>query len=513
MQLKSIKVRFVWLILLLSCSACLSVQPAQADDVPPANVIGELIRRLVRPAVAPAPFPVPVRQGPLPPEQEVELRLKRLRDHAAVYVHWLNSVCSLTPEQLEQLAEFINTKIEKSQQEYQVNWGRDQNRGFSDYAPIRFTVDGAANNFFVGKSWDSQLEKLLTPEQSQQWRMAQGNRQAIADAAVRSRLLHLLDQELYFTTAQREQVAEHLKETVKSLDKSLYSLAGRNYSYYFSYQSPQHLLNGIPQGVLSEPQEQRWKAFRNHQVGNGPESEQYITFMSDHGVAKWYEMLDEAVVAQQARLGLMAELRIHYFASEFDLPQEQVNHLRTASKGTVLYCLDNWRESTRNQLRQWEQRMVEQAQFRQGNFGFSMSVPDARNFDQHSIWTSTISELGIQTQALGSARSEASRAATIRYLLKFLDDELWLSPEQHGRLTKALENKFPKQEIQGYEYMYEMVHLAIPLVRIEEAEVKEILNEEQWLVWENLLGEYKVQGRQIMLQMRNQGQFSFMIPQ
>ena len=82
----------------------------------------------------------------------------------------------------------------------------------------------------------------------------------------------------------------------------------------------------------------------------------------------------------------------------------------------------------------------------------------------------------------------------------------------------------PQKQISGYEYMYEIVLLAVPMVILEDEEVKEIflaspqdegLNEDdhpQLLAWEALKGQYQIKGRNVTMQMQNMGQFSFNIP-
>lgn len=484
------------------------------------DFFGEVFRGITGQKKQPAAVIRAVQQFPPPPEAELKKRKNRLIAYATARKHWLHTTCDLTDKQSDQLDEIFLAEVEASQERLKNKNNQRNQHGFPDYAPVRFTVDGAAATNFSGTAWDRKIEEVLTPEQIAAFEEAQKVRSEFLIDALRAWVLNLLDQELYFTSEQREVVSKQLEKRLSSKSSQLYSLGNQN--YYLKYQQPHTLLTTLPDDVLNEPQNARLKRVKDGNV-NGPASERYITFMSNEGVDGWYDTLEKAIDEQGKRLRGMADLQIRYYENEYDLDQEGIDHLRLAAKGTSLYCLASWKESTKANLRQWEERMQQQ-QFGNGNFGFSVSVPNTNSIEQHQLWKNAVEALSVDSSKIATERSERRRELESKYLLSLLDKELLLTQSQREEFTKLLDKKMPKNQISGYEYMYEIVLLAIPLVTLKDQEVKKIflasppiegLNEEdhpQLLAWEALKEQYQINGRNVTMQMQNMGQFSFNIP-
>lgn len=246
--------------------------------------------------------------------------------------------------------------------------------------------------------------------------------------------------------------------------------------------------------------------------------------MSNDGVDNWYETLDKAIEEQALRLRGMAELQIEYYEHEYALDQAGIDHLKLAAKGTSLYCLADWKESAKQNLRQWEERMQQQ-QFGNGNFGFSISVPSANSIERHQLWQNAIKALAVNTAKIATDRKRRRLETESLYILSLVDSEYWLTQQQRKKFEELLKKKMPKSQISGYEYMYEIVLLSIPMVVLNKNDVKEIFldseptelqkNEDpaQMHALESLKEQYQINGRRVTMQMQNMGQFSFNIPQ
>ncbi len=155
---------------------------------------------------------------------------------------------------------------------------------------------------------------------------------------------------------------------------------------------------------------------------------------------------------------------------------------------------------------------MQQQQFGNGNFGFSVSTPNSNSIEQHQLWKTTLSEMGVNSAKRLSQREQDIRDARAKYLIMLLDYELWLTPLQRQELLKILQKKMPKSDVQGYEYMYEVVQIAVPLARIEEKQVEKILTPPQFQAWKTLKKQFGFNGRNVTVNMQNQGQFNFYIP-
>lgn len=470
------------------------------------DFLGEVFRGLMGEQRQPAPA-VMAQQFPPPPEGMMKKREERLLNFATGKLRWIDTHCELSEEQEVEFKTLFLQYVKELQDQFAKNQQR-HNHGFADDAPVRFVVDGAASHF-RSSVWKREIEKKLTEEQQKKLNEAVEERNAQLEQIDRDWVFNLLNKELFFTAEQEKIVRKHLSKSMKGISsQQLYSLTDQN--YYLKYQQPHKFLSTLDQDLLNPAQKKRLKRVIGGNV-NGPASERYITFMSNDGTDSWYETLDQAIEEQQNRLQEIANIQIAFYEVEHGLDQAGINHLQLAAKGTVLYGIDSWKTSTRQQLRQWEERMLQQ-QFGGGNFGFSISVPQPRSIYQHQLWKNAIAGLEIEASKIAKEREEAAKGIKTRYLLSFFDRELWLTNDQRKQLEEMLLKKMPKNDFQGYEYMYEVVLMAIPLVKFNEGELKKVLEPTQMDTWDCLKDQYQINGRHVTLQMQNMGQFSFNIP-
>ncbi len=500
--------RLLFFVVAISLLGNTFAQPAAAfDDF--SDFLGDVFRGITgqKKKVKPAAILQPARRFPAPPEKEMEKRKERLEAFAVAQKVWIHRVCALKDGQSQKYDELVAERIEGSQERHKNSNVR--RTGFADYAPVQFTFqDGAAKSTFAGSEWYVEIEKILTDDQEERLATANEKRTASICAAQKDRIVNILDEELFFTSRQRPIVAKQVEERLSSDNDTLYSLT--NQTYYLKYKSPQNILSGSILDVLSPAQRDRWERVqKGHQ--SGARSERYITFMSNEGVDGWYKALDESLKQQAIRLTQAANVRIEYYAEEFKLSDKDVHHLKLAAKGTIIYCMQTWKKSAKMNLKQWEERMNQQ-QFGNGNFGFSVAVPSTKVIEQHDLWKNTLSEMGVDSTASTKKQVNHKRAGKLKYIISLLDRELWLTSEQRDQFEKVLSEKLPKSDMPGYEYMYEVVLVAIATTRLDEADVKEILDPEQMIAWNALKGQFAINGQMVRINMQNQGQFNIHIP-
>lgn len=496
--------RVVFFVTLLWVS--MTVNRVEANDL--GDILGELFRSIVeKPKPRPQPF-VP-QNFPPPDEKSVQQRRERLEAFYGAEAGFLRAVGKLSDEQFEVLQTKLVAELTRSQEEYLKIGGKPRN-GFGDFAPVRFAMDGAAAYQYDDERRLHLLSDVLSEEQKEAIHKAHEQRNQALLQAQRDWILCKLDDDLFFTSDQLEKIVPEFDKKLGKLKRpQLYSMT--NQTYYLPYQSPQIFFSGSSEH-LNDAQNRRLQQLRNGN-SSGPDSERYVTFMSRNGVNNWYETLDEAIEKQSDRLERIAELQIAFYKAEYDLDPDTIHHLELAARGTVLYCMHDWKESTNQNLRQWEERIREQQQFRNGNFGFSVSVPPANSISNHELWQSTLAGINLNADTEGQRREDRHFQSRLEYLCSLLDLELWLTAEQRSKLITLLEKRVPKKDFASYEYMYEVVLISIPLALISDKEIQSILTPEQFEAWECLKKQFQINGRNVTIQMQNMGQFGFTIPQ
>lgn len=444
------------------------------------------------------------------PEDEAKERAARLIAYLNAASRWVDECCDLTPKQHAELQAFVAKHVEQSQKNYLKNYTvRQQQEPISDYMPIKFVAKSGAGYLATKYDWNQFLKTLLTPEQYERWEPASDERIKHLQRAQMGRFINLVDEELFLTIEQRDGIEGVLEESFYRDDAlNLYALIVQ--SYYLNYQPAGALLQRIPDGILNDAQTDRLKDLTSTQ-NYGTDSETYITFMSNEGFDTWQKKLDEALQKQNSRLLRAANVRVEYLADQFNLSESKRRRLATAAKGVVIYELQKWKETNKAQLKTWEEQAAQNPGL---NFGWSLMAPQTSQIDSNELWQQACQEVGVKENGIASAARQAHRAADAAYLVSLLDRELWFTIEQRDQMQALMEKKLPKLlKVDPYYYIQELVLIAIPLARIEEDELKDVLNEEQIAGWRKLKSQFQFQGQNVMFTLRNQAQFGFPLPQ
>jgi hypothetical protein len=256
---------------------------------------------------------------------------------------------------------------------------------------------------------------------------------------------------------------------------------------------------------LDERQKERLKDLTSGGDGN----QNYIMFQSTEGPEQWAENIKRAVVNQRKIYLHAAAVRVGYFERTLDLTPEQVEYLTVASKGATTTALANWKETTQQTV----DNMVEQMGQMRGNFAFSAQNISVDGLDQNDIWAEAVRTVSADKQTQDRiTQIQRVRAMTVTALL---DQELWLTPAQREEVFKFTEQVMPKSLTKGSydDYVRELVLLAYPLHKVDEARVNEVLTESQLAVWKQLKDFLRLNrgNNYIEIPLKNQGG-SFTVP-
>lgn len=512
--------RFMVLIVLSSTILLSNFQPALAEEAAQAeatdaeeidkeelgNLLGEALKKLfARPERVARPMLVP---AVMQPPQAKEANRERITSFLKAHAAWIDRTCRLTQEQREALARFQEEAIEREMQEFDAHAQQRQNVALPTYSPISLTTQGAAARLLRDQKWIRQIRDLLTDEQQTLFDEAMEQREFRAKRASAMNFFALLDEELFFHSSQRDSISQQILDEVQARPYCLMSLSGQ--TYYIDYQTPPRLLERLDNQDLTTAQQSLFAKIKQN-IRNQGSNQRYLTFMSNDGVESWYTSLDNSIAEQEQFLSAAVEIRIDFISAECDMTAAQIRHLRTASKGTLLYCIRDWQESSTKQLRDWEERM-QQDQFRFGNFGFSISLPQPEVIDRHPLWKATLNEVAGKAQTAFQQREELHREIRRDYILSLLDMELWLSPDQLEKLSVQLTPKVPVGELPNREYFHEIILLSVPYVRLSDHEVQEILDESQLQAWKTLGSQFQINGQNVTITMNHGGQFGFHVP-
>ena len=455
------------------------------------------------------PMAVPVQPVMPVPKDEAKLRQQRLEAYLSAAANWVDEVCDLDADQSAQLQEFLVAHVTESQEKYAKNHNAMQmQKPLADFAPIKMTLQGGAGFLATGYDWKETLKAILTDEQIEKWEETSHTRKKMLIDAQIGNVINLIDDELFITVKQREKLHQDLATQSNFTDElpCLYALHHQN--YYLEYQSIDVVLRLILKDGLTDNQRIRLKDLVKPRQ-SGPDSEQHMMFSSTATVDGWYKQLDEALEKQQERLQRAANVRVDYFAEEVNLTDAERRRLEVASKGAVLYALMNWKEQTIRQIKQFEEHAVQRGNL---NFNWATSTPKTSVIQSNQIWQEAVS--GISSGDSSEAQRERShREAEIKYIVALLDQELWFTDTQRVEMEQLIDQKLSDTKTpEHYYYIQEVILIAMPLVNIDEKELQDILDEPQLEAWSELKSQFRINGQNVTIDLRNRGQLNFQVP-
>lgn len=446
-----------------------------------------------------------------PPKRESELKERkvRLEAYSKAATDWINSVVSLQPNQRQLLKKTLDGKIAASQlagQKPKPNNIRIH-QGFNDSFAINFTdTNGAAIDLNFLQQERLLAEISLTPDQQAALDEAKQERKAFHEAATVGHVLNLLDDHLYLTAAQRAIVADVVKDKV-DLNAACYAVTPTN--YYFQQTSIVPVfVKAQNLDALGETQKRR--AGDLSATNRTANSEEYIIFRSDAGVDSWPQQLRDAMKAQRARMMRAIAVRVDFHNTSDELTDSDVRHLQVAGKGATETAIATWKTASLARLKGHEERAM---QFGNGNFSFSIAVPDVQQFENHPIWEHAVERLLPTASDQLAARHEVRAEAMANFIVAMLDRELWLTKKQRDILIKAVREEVPLPDtrIVNANYFLEVSLLTIPMFRLSIQDLV-VLTDSQKTALAALKKPFQKQGTRVIVQMQNGSQMHLQIP-
>lgn len=433
-----------------------------------------------------------------PSEKDREEFKARTEGYTNAFRRWLFEVCELTAEQQAQFDEGIKAELEAIQKAYSEETDVNrQHAAMGDTYPLIFPIKGertAKIDRALKKFLDA---KILTDVQKQKFDAAMKERAAWQAEQFRSLILQLLDSQLYFSSEQRSQLNETLKETNK-IRHPLYTFQPQ--SYYLPYESIDTLVpTAFRTGALEKPQQQRLKDL------GGANDNSNMIFQSNEGPEGWERTIKDASERYRKMLILAAEVRIAWYRRELKLSDADVTALQIAAKGATISEITTWKEQAQNTIDQMVQQM---ARFG-GNFAFGTQTLSAQTLDSSDIWQQAIEK--IAGAKIVEARTSNERNIMAAEVAALLDQELWLLPAERQKVIDAIAPTLPAKfsSIQYSEYFRDMVLICHPLCKLSEEQKKATFSEPQIAVFDLLAKHfrYRAENGYAEFSLRNQGTF------
>ena len=443
-----------------------------------------------------------------PLQDEVKRRKARISAYSEAMQTWIADVCELTDEQKARVKEVADRETKKSHDAWLKRDANAANQQLGDTFPIKFTIRyGTAQSLDLTRHY-KKIQDILSEEQLAKLKKASSERRSFQIEAMVNRVLNMLDEELYLSKQQREEMFEPLKRRLNGMESSSFSFHGQ--SYYYQQQSIGFLLQrGDHLKGLNEPQRHRAKDLASMSNNNSYNTEQYILFQSNEGTDGWYKKLATSAKEQRQRVYRACAVRSAFYMSEWSLPEPASRHLTVAGKGIADRVIAEWKKTIERQLKTYE----EQAGRFGGNFSFSMQVVDLNQIETNDLWKHTIDRLKPEDAADIYDRATLLRNRQAQFLTAALDREMWFRPEQRDEVRQRIEKGLPTKAWQNpyRNYMDEVALLVIPLFKFSNRDAS-IFEGVQKKAWDTLKKEFEYNGRYVMVHMKNGGQFHFMLP-
>lgn len=468
------------------------------------NLFGEVVRELKgeepKPA-APARAMLAI-EAPqpklLPGEADRKEHADRTLALSGAMESWVIQTCQLDEMQQASMKELVAKRVADENAKYAKhdNPAR-QNKPFGENTPLLFVQSDGVGTKLTNALLKSIRSDVLNDAQKGQLDIAVAERAESQNAAFREFVVALFDQELFLSDEQRQKMLDLFSGEKKKITSPFYSFVGQ--TYYLPYQTLSTMLSARNADFLDARQKERLSDLTSGGEGN----QNYIMFQSTEGPEQWAENIKRAVVNQRKTYLHAAAVRVGYFERTLSLTPEQVEYLTVASKGATTTALANWKETTQRTV----DNMVEQMGQMRGNFAFSAQNISVDGLDQNEIWAEAVRTVSAEKQSQDRVRHiQHVRAMTVTALL---DQELWLTPAQREEVLKFTEQVMPKSSAKGTydDYVRELVLLAYPLHKADEAKVNDVLTESQLAVWEQLKDFLRLNrgNNYIDIPMKNQG--------
>ncbi|MEM8953921.1 MAG: hypothetical protein AAGD22_07220 [Verrucomicrobiota bacterium] len=232
--------------------------------------------------------------------------------------------------------------------------------------------------------------------------------------------------------------------------------------------------------------------------------------------AKWERMVDESAKEREEKMGRYLapqvdrvrteiesgmELEIREIAQLLALPEKREEKLQALSKRAVDVSLEKAEESWREQLRGLTDEVLE-GRIMQGNYHYGISTDDWPQ--RQGLWTEGLANLLgedelVRLEEAREARDGRREGALARIVVVELDKMLSLTPRQRRELEplmKPVTTIFPRRTSHGY-WGVNPSQLFRAAGRLEEADVRAVIDDVQWARWREICVDRQKNGREL----------------
>lgn len=488
--------------------------PAEEDRAAQLKALSELISVVVKAAFGDeeparagrqvvqdaAVFAMP--NNPPPAESIQEARLARMRAHATVMQNWLVETMKLTPADAEGVRRVLNSAVMMSAKEFAKPGQSERNAYLSDFAPVTFTDQYGAALQIINESRITEIQELLNADSAQKLNDALRERREFFRDCFLADVMSTIHDELFLTSDQRRKLARELRRSLEDLDSGLFAFNPQ--TYYINRRSLNNAFTDQAKAMLTAEQRTR---LSNITSGDRSAIRRYISFASNNGTHTWFTKLENSVDEQRIWLAEAAAVRVSYYAVECGLESSAKRYLTLAAKGAGKKCVADWFRKSKEQLQQWEERIPQM----RGNFSFSIQSVQADSLDRHVIWKHALETVGANPSELDARLQDERRVARVDSILAFVDKEIWLRPDQREPMRQLLHSHVPRSSTTSFEYLRELLFLAVPVTQIDEAQLVTFLDVQQVEAWLELKRQFKSDGRMIRVAARH-GDLSLVLP-
>ncbi|MEZ6121993.1 MAG: hypothetical protein R3C49_02315 [Planctomycetaceae bacterium] len=388
----------------------------------------------------------------------------RLRVFTEVVSDAANRIARLSEPQRCRLSEVLNTGIAAA-----MDGIASKSRRPSP-APICFQdTMGPVQPLLAEYSRFIQSNEVLSPEQSRILSAALDDRTQYRRQAALEYIASLLDDELFLTVDQKDQLTVVLQQNV-NLDASCFHPKLHHSAGLTSSTVP---VSPQDYPFLTELQQQRLEGLAVESIttgggfGGSPTLPTHVRITTQESPEEWSQKLRDSFEAQRERLFPVLELPVQYYRTHGLISDGDAHRLRVAAKGVVDEVLQSWEARQLSNMT----RFRNAAGVRNEVYYLRQIMPD--DLENSELWKETLLSVLPSTSEPVQRRRHAKLSAMSRFATAQLDQELWLAPEQRERIQESIFKALLKsdRDVLAPPQFSELNLIAVPLFWLPESDL------------------------------------------
>jgi hypothetical protein len=415
---------------------------------------------------------------------EIVIRKKRLDAWCLAMEESLTEYLSLTGEQHAGFKELLAKELALSQRRWKK---QDGNKAIADTTVILFTGRTGPTARIQSRAYGKGLSESLTEEQQERLSKLRTERnRRIGDWFAR-RATAVIDSELFLNDEQRTACFEDVRLRIARRSNGLYAFHKQH--YYLPYEPARQFASKFKALQLTRAQQQRYQDL----LGSDQNQNNHVMItVSTGNNEENQKQVEAACQTAKTRFLKVAAVRAEYIATSLKLPQDQTRYLEIAGKGATVRCLKAWKKQTEKQVEQF----AKNPQFAGGQ-QIGLGGPDVRTFSNDQLWKTAVKKVSSKTDLnVQEDREKHILDGAVSFVMATLDRELFLDDDQVEDLRSLVEETEPHRVNTHQYYMLELAIMARMLVRIDDKQLAEVLNESQMECWKQIKTPFRFQGKE-----------------